>query len=232
MTRPSIRPLAIGILLLAVLTAGGYLTYELGRHQGGYAMFDVRRELSEYQRRLEERDQAVAQLERQVAMLETSRGIDRATYAQVEADLAEQQARIQVQQEELEFYRGIVSPEDAAAGLRVQSAEVSSLDREGGYLVKLVLVQTIVHTNEVAGVMAFRVAGSVDGEEVEYAIQDLAAGVAADGLPYGFRYFQGLDVRIRLPGGFDAQRLIVELSPAEPRAERVTHEFLWSDIIT
>jgi hypothetical protein len=232
MPRSSLRPALIYALAAVVVVTGGYLVYELGRHQGGYAMFDVRRELSDYQQRLQRREQAVATLERQVALLETSRDIDRATYAQVEASLSSLQARIHAQQEELEFYRGIVSPDDGVAGLRVQSVEANPLDREGEFVVKLVLVQAIVHSQEVNGAVSLRLAGVRDGESAEYDIRELTTDGTPGELTYGFRYFQGLEVRIRLPEGFGAERLILDIVPSEPRAEPVTHEFLWSDIMT
>jgi hypothetical protein len=232
MPRSSLRPVLIYALTAIVVVAGAYLVYELGRHQGGYAMFDVRRELSDYQERLQRREQAVALLERQVALLETSRDIDRATYAQVESNLSSLQARIQAQQEELEFYRGIVSPDDGVAGLRVQGVEASRLDREGEFVVKLVLVQAIVHSQEVSGAVSLRLTGVRNGEPAEYGIRELATERSLDELDYGFRYFQGLEVRIRLPDGFEAERLLVDVVPSEPRAEPVTHEFSWSDIMT
>ena len=65
--------------------------------------------------------------------------------------MGELQAQIQAQEEELVFYRGIVSPQDGVAGLRIQSLEVLPGDGENRYLLRLLLVQAIVHSRRVAG---------------------------------------------------------------------------------
>src|SRR5690606_17910961 len=106
---------------------------------------------------------AVAELERELAILRTSREIDRETYAQVEATLTRLESTIQTQEEELAFYRGIVSPQDGHAGLRIQSLEVLPGDRERHYMLRLVLVQAIVHSRRVSGVVKLRIEGIVDG---------------------------------------------------------------------
>lgn len=222
------RSTLLSAALAVVLAAGLYLSYELGRYRAGYSLFDVRREVEQYQQRLAVQDEALQTAERQLALLETTTDIDRETYAQVEADLGELQARIQAQQEELEFYRSIVSPEDGVAGLRIPSLEVVPVDAEGQYLLKLVLVQAIVHTQDVTGVVTLGLAGTRDGVPAEYDLADLAADRDTPGLAYGFRYFQGLEVRFRLPAGFTPERIDVEIRPAESRAEPITQSFPWS----
>ena len=66
-----------------------------------------------------------------IAIFETSREIDKETYARIQANLADLQARIQSQEEELMVYRGIVSPQDGAQGLRIQSLAVTPTEAVG-----------------------------------------------------------------------------------------------------
>src|SRR5690606_34897958 len=108
------------------------------------------RALDRVEARLAEQTAARAELERENAVLRTSREVDRETYAQVEANLARLETTIQAQEEELAFYRGIVSPQDGHLGLRVQSLEILPGDRERHYLLRLVLVQAIVHSRRVS----------------------------------------------------------------------------------
>ena len=128
-----------------------YLAFELGRYQSGYSMLDHRRERAALAERLAEERGVSDELRRQLAIAETAGDIDRATYSQVESTLGELQAQIQAQEEELVFYRGIVSPQDGVAGLRIQSLEVLPSDGEGRYLLRLLLVQAIVHSRRVVG---------------------------------------------------------------------------------
>ncbi len=125
---PGLRaPLHIRLMwlgLAAGIAAGGYLLYELGRFQAGYHRIAAAEQRSELKDRIAELERIRRDLRGQLTRIETSRDIDREAYAQVEANLAELQSQILEQQEDLAFYRGIVSPTDGASGLRIQQFEV------------------------------------------------------------------------------------------------------------
>jgi hypothetical protein len=221
---------------LALLAAFGYLCYELGRYQSGYSMLDQRRQTATAARQLEAEGAASEELRRQVAILETSREIDRETYTQVEANLGELQAKIQSQEEELVFYRGIVSPQDGVAGLRIQNLEIVPADAERHYLLRLVLVQAIVHSRRAAGVVRLQLAGTQDGQPMSVDLDDLVPADSPDRsggafeLAYGFRYFQGLEVELVLPVGFEPATINIEIWPSEPRGEQTVQSFEWSAV--
>lgn len=223
----------VGYLVSAALVvSGGYLLYELGRYQAGYSLLDLRNERVAAQTALAERDASIEELRRQLTLLETSREIDRETYAEVEKNLSQLQARIQAQEEELAFYQGIVSPDDGVAGLRIQSLEVSPADAEQRYTLRMVLVQAIIHDRRVSGTVRLNVAGTRDGQPMDLDLGDLAPDGAPDDLAYAFRYFQDLEREFVLPVGFEPDRLDVEIWPREPRGQEVSHSFEWSAIVT
>ena len=232
------KPVSIYIVSVVLILAFGYLCFELGRYRSGYSVVDQRRQSSEYRQRLADEQAANEELRRQVAIFETSRDIDRATYAQVEADLGELQVRIQAQEEELVFYRGIVSPQDGVAGLRIQSLEVVPTDAERHYLMRIVLVQAIVHSRRVAGAVRLQLQGTRDDQPESFDFEELLPEPEADGgnenrpdeMAYGFRYFQGLEAELILPAGFEPEAMQVEIWPTEPRGERLTQSFEWSAI--
>ena len=225
-TRP--KWIYVGTALVAV--AGLYLAYELGRYHSGYALFDHRRERAELEAELAaEREQSDA-LRRQLAIAETAGEIDRETYAQVKATLGDLEAQIQAQEEELVFYRGIVSPQDRVAGLRIQSLEVLPSDGEARYFVRLLLVQAIVHNRRVSGTVKLQLEGLKDGQMASFDAAELVAPGEPYDMAYEFRYFQGLETELALPAGFEPQRMIVEIWPNEARAERINQTFEWPAI--
>ncbi len=235
MIRPAIshpRSTIVYLVSAALLVSGSYLLYELGRYHGGYSLLDQRRERVEAETALAERDASIEELRRQVTLLETSREIDRETYAEVEKNLSQLQARIQAQEEELAFYQGIVSPEDGVAGLRIQNLEVSPADAEQRYTLRMVLVQAIIHDRRVAGTVRFNIAGTRYGQPVDLDLSDLAVDGEVDDLAYAFRYFQDLEQELILPVGFEPDRVDVEIWPREPRGQQVSQSFQWSAIVT
>lgn len=230
MSRRAARRKWFVVPVLLVAAGALYLAYELGRYRSGYSVLDHRRERANLLARLTDEQAQNDELRRQLAIVQTSSEIDRATYAQVKIELGELQARIQEQEEELVFYRGIVSPQDRVAGLRIQNFEVSPSDNEGRYFVRLLLVQAIVHNRRVSGAVKLQLEGLQDGQTVSFDAAELVVPGQAYDMNYEFRYFQGLETELALPVGFEPQRMIVELWPNEARAERITQTFDWAAI--
>jgi hypothetical protein len=227
MTRRTGRPIWI-YALVALLGAGSlYLAFELGRYQGGYSLLDQRRERATFEQRLTEELGVSDELRRQLAIAETGSDIDRATYSQVETTLGELQAKIQAQEEELVFYRGIVSPQDGVAGLRIQSLEVLPSDGESRYLLRLLLVQAIVHSRRVSGAVKLQLEGMQDGQTVAFDVAELVVPGEPYDMAYEFRYFQGLETELALPRDFEPLHVAVEIWPNEARAERINQTFDW-----
>lgn len=229
MQRNHRKPILRYIAAAVVLGAGAYLSFQLGRYQAGF--LDERRQVTALNAELAERDATIEELLRQQVILETSREIDRETYAAVEADLAELQRKIQTQEEELVFYRGIVSPGDGVAGLRVQNVEIVPEDSGGQHMLRLLLVQAIVHNDRVTGTVRVRLRGSLDHEETVLDLADLTADGESAEIPYGFRYFQRIERELALPVGFEPSQVDIEIWPREPRGETMTQSFAWAAVV-
>jgi len=227
--RPS-RPVWVYAAVALVSAGCLYLAYELGRYQGGYSIMDHRRERADLAAKLVEEQSVSEELRRQLAIGETANDIDRATYAQVETTLGDLQAQIQAQEEELVFYRGIVSPQDRVAGLRIQSLEALPSDGEGRYVLRLLLVQAIVHSRRVSGEVKLQLEGIQDGQIALFDAAELVVPGEPYDMAYEFRYFQGLEAELALPVGFEPQRMTVEIWPNEARAERINQTFEWPAI--
>jgi hypothetical protein len=230
MTGRSSRPTWVYAAAALVVAGSLYLTYELGRYQGGYSLFDHRRERADFAAKLAVEQAVSDELRRQLAIGETASDIDRATYEQVETTLGDLQAQIQAQEEELVFYRGIVSPQDRVAGLRIQSLEALPSDGERRYLVRLLLVQAIVHSRSVSGAVKLQLEGLRDGQMATFDAAELVVQGESYDMAYEFRYFQGLEAELELPVGFEPQRMTVEIWPSEARAERINQTFEWPAI--
>jgi hypothetical protein len=230
MSRSSPRSLVAYALVLALLFAGAYLCFELGRYESGYSVIDHRRELTALKKEASAQRSTAEELRRQVAILETSRQIDHETYARVEANLKDLQGQIQAQEEELVFYRGIVSPKDGVSGLRIESLDVVPADAENRYSLRIVLVQAVVHNRKVTGSIKVSLEGMRAAQAATLDLADLVVDRHAYDTTYEFRYFQGLEADFVLPADFEPQRVTVEIAPTEPRGDRSTQSFDWSPV--
>jgi len=225
----SLRVLRI-VLTVSLAVAGLFLSFELGRYQSGYSLLDSRRQTEEFQAVIGDRDRLIEELRRQVAILETSSEIDQETYANVETNLAELQNRMQEQEEELAFYRGIVTPGDGVAGLRVQNVEVKPGSNDSTHLLRVLLVQAIVHNERVTGSVRAVLRGTLDGEAVEYGLDEIGAESRATDIPYAFRYFQTLELGLSLPEGLQPAELEIQVWPGSPRGDTIVQSFPWPRI--
>jgi hypothetical protein len=204
------------------------LSFELGRSQAGFSLFDQRREREFFETELAAREIAIEALERELAVLRTSSQIDSESTATVRAGLTELEARLQAQEEELAFYRGIVSPEDGVAGLRIQSVEIEPGPTGDGIQLQVLLVQAIVNNDPVTGELRATLRGTRNGQAMAYTLAELSAGSESGAIRFEFRYFQALAVELMLPAGFEPAELKLEVWPQSPQGETIVQSFPWN----
>ncbi len=212
----------------AALVGGGVGVYELGVRHAGHERAQVQQERRAWQRERAELTQANRTLRERITLLETSREIDRGAYREVEDSLAELEAALQAQAEELQFYRGIVSPEDRVAGLRLERAEIRPDTGSRRFLVRLVVVQALRQVDRQEGEVRLLLYGAdADGEHSLDLAEWAADETHSVDLGFSFRYFQQLEWEFRLPEDFTPERLRVELRPAGRDAVPLDHEMDW-----
>lgn len=216
------------ILIAAVVLVCAYLVYEFGRIQANYNIVDAGRERQAFEARIDELDAEIATLKETIASLETNRNIDRSAYQDVESSLVELQAKIQEQTNEIAFYRGIVSPADGKAGLRVQDLRLTRSATERAYNVRLVLVQSLKHDRTVSGDVGLFVEGVQDGSDVSYPYSQLLGAEAESRWPFKFRYFQDFDREIVLPDGFTPESIRIEVRSKTRSISSIEERFAWN----
>ncbi len=225
---PRFSRVAVALGLVGAVAAI-WLAYQLGQIQSGYNRFEAR---NEYQTLLEQFEQVQADNEalgRKVAQLEMSSKINSEAYKLVESEQRALQGTILEQQEQLEFYKGIVSSPDQKAGLRIQGFELLQGNDAASYSVRLVLAQNLRSNRVINGFVEMRVEGTRDGEPVSLNLAQMAGqGQLRDRLDFSFRYFQGVRTELVLPEGFAPDRVIVKLTPKGKAAKAVQQTFDWT----
>ncbi|NNF52372.1 MAG: hypothetical protein HKN59_08030 [Gammaproteobacteria bacterium] len=221
-----LRSRIILILLIVLLCLGGWGLFEFGRIQGGYNWIQASARFDDLEEQLAGQEEENAALRAQVALLETSRQVDKEAYQQVDDSLADLQAQIQAQREELVFYRGIVSPEDGRSGLQVQELEIIPGDGVRSFRLSLVLIRAIKHDRRVDGVVNFVIEGELDGTPVSLGLSEVGGGGEGP-LQFNFRYFQDFEREIVLPEGFTPRKVEVEVNPRTRGVAAVSRSFDW-----
>ena len=222
------RVITTRVLIGAMILVCAYLVYEFGRIQANYNVVDAGHERQEYVDRIAVLDAKIVVLKEKVAQLETNRDMDQAAYKDVETGLVTLQSKIQEQTNEIAFYRGIVSPADGVAGLRVQDLRLTRADNERAYMVRLVLVQSLKHDRTVSGDVGLFVEGVQDGNDVSYPYAQLMGEKADSSWSFKFRYFQDFDREIILPDGFTPESIKIEVRSKTRSISSIEESYSWT----
>ena len=217
------------VLCGIALIAAGWWLYDLGKLHG----VDELRLLRTRHEVLEKRHSKVLgdnrELREKVAIMQRSSQIDRQAARDVKADLATLEEELQAAREEIEFYRGIVSPGDVKPGLRIHRFQVVPGVVAGEYRYDLVLTQLKHNDRHVSGVAGWKIVGTLNGEPGELGLAEVTRP-AVQQLKFRFRYFQNLAGTLYLPDGFEAKKVVLSIRPeGKGNPSPVEQEYDWPD---
>ncbi|MGA9854967.1 MAG: DUF6776 family protein [Gammaproteobacteria bacterium] len=200
------------------------LAYLYGESRAGYDRMAAAR----LQDSIETLTQKNADLQEQIVALQRERDVDQAAYTQVQQSLEAQQTKLLNLQEELAFYKGIVSPVTGEEGIRVQSLKFTSGGAPRLYHYRLVLIQVRTKEFKVTGSVEMKIYGAAQGKPVILDARSIAPKNEAP-LNFAFQYFENLEGDAIFPDGFTPGR--VEVTVMENGHATVQQNFTWQSII-
>lgn len=166
----------------------------------------------------------------QVAYLTRSQQIDGGACVAVKESLGALQAESAELREQLAFYRGIVSPQDASTGVRVYEFRIRPLKTApNAFRYDLVLIQPVRSDKRIGGEVDVVFEGLENGVKRRLKLADVAAD-AARGLQFSFKYFEEFGGELRFPAGFRPLRAIVQMQAGGGGA-KVEDEYEWAKIV-
>lgn len=219
------KPWVLAILVVALFIVAVWGAFVYGEWRAG---FD-RSAAASMRGTIGDLNQQNTQLQEQITAMQREAEVDRSARLQVQQSLESLQGKVAGLQEELQFYKGIVSPNAAEEGLRVQSLKFAGGGAPRLYHYHLVLVQVRTREFKVSGRVSIKIYGAQDGKPV---ILD-AASLVPKGSPnaafnFAFQYFQNLEGDTLLPEGFQPGR--VEITILENGNNPVRQNFPWQSI--
>jgi hypothetical protein len=218
------RWLLSGTACLVMLV--GFVSYEVGQNRAGFSRIGALESSALLEAELKKLSKEKKSLSEQIAVLETSVKIDREAYRKVESQLVDLQSRILEQQENIEFYKGIVNENDGT-GLRIQDFQVAQGLGVREFDLRLVLAQAFRSTKLVSGRVEMVVEGLQEGEPVRLALADLVSDSDSGKLAYSFRYFQDLKAEVVIPADFIPERVHVIVHSKGKNSKTVEDFFVW-----
>jgi Family of unknown function (DUF6776) len=215
--------LAVGFAVAAIIILI-LMAYLYGESRAGYDRAAAVR----LQDSIDTLTQKNSQLQEQIVALQRERDVDQSAHAQVQQSLEAQQTKLLSLQEELAFYKGIVSPVTGEEGLRVQSLKFTNGGAPRLYHYRLVLIQVRTKELKVTGSIEMKIYGAAQGKPVILDARNISPKKDTS-LNFAFQYFENLEGDAIFPEGFTPGR--VEVTVLESGHPAVQQNFTWQSII-
>jgi hypothetical protein len=211
-------------LLLLLMVLVPWLAFELGRYRAGYDTLAVRGRESALRDQIRQRESALEDHQEHIAQLEAAALGQGQERSEVSRTIGELQAKVARLEQDVAFYRGLATHE-GAADVMVQRIK---LVHQGGrrYVATVYLGRPSATTGNATGTLDLRVEGTQGGLPVALDISRLGAG-NVPAAKYGFRFLQEISYPLQLPAGFEPQRLLIQLQPAQKDASPVRQVYGW-----
>lgn len=212
------RGLLLGLGMFVVGAAGfalGWYVSHAGLVAGGQGPVELRHALDAARAHVES-------AERELAALRTRGEVDRQSLELVRREMVAQKQYVTELEEDLRFYRSLMSPEGAPGQVQIREPEIVPTTQEGQYAYRLVLHQEAVKHQLIRGEINFGLEGKRDGESEVIPLGDEGAPA-----PVKFRYFQEFTGSFTLPRGFEPVKVFVQVEVSKPRKLEVRKEFTW-----
>lgn len=214
------RRTGLATLIALIVLYGGF---ELGRASSGYSIVSSLLDRLEMRRQIRALDAENASLQHRVAAAEIGQRVDRQAQSEAQRMIGDLQAETARQQQELQFYRGLVARQFGAGTLRVQELKIRS--EEGRrFRVLITLVQAAARDSIASGTVSFAIDGTRGGALVQLPLAEVEVNKRRE-LPFSLRFFQQIEVPIELPEQFQPASLQIEYRlgrGAEPSRQTFT----------
>jgi len=224
------RPLRTIVLSLSlVLVAAVVVTasYYAGRYLGTNENSAIRIERDRLLISLEEVNHQLAQFERQRLNIEQASTVDRQALEDVQNMLVSLREKNAQLEEDVLFYRQIMSPENEETGLVIGQIGLRSLgdERRVGYRIEL--RQQANNDNLVSGYTNINILGRQNQQDVSMPLYSLSQSEEQPDIRLQFRYFQNIEGEMLIPEDFEPERVQIIAVNQGANAKTVEKSFSW-----
>lgn len=157
-----------------------------------------------------------------------------------QASLVDKQALVEVQEmmvglretnaqleEDVLFYRQIMSPENDESGLVIGQLDLSATEEENRIRYHIELKQLANNENLISGYTNVNILGTQDGNEVSFPLRSLAQDESQLDIRLQFRYFQNIEGELVIPDDFIPVAVQILAVSQDDNAKTVQKNFAW-----
>lgn len=217
--------LGVAVLLTALALIGAF---EFGLYKAGFAAVQAQAARSALQAQIDQLQQTQHELRLQLAAAQEARVAQVRERTELARSIGELQAQVEREQQDVEFYRGLVGQPSQAAHMpvRVQQFHITvESSQQQKYLLRFTLNRLTQPEQAIAGTLAITVDGTQNGAQATIDLTTLTGG--QDHLAFNFRYYDHVDQPITLPASFKPDSVTLEVQPARKGVSSYRQTFIW-----
>ena len=215
------------VLLLLVVAGGVYGMFEFGRYRAGFDVVSTLKQRTALQSEIDAQEATISELRAKVAQLESSTVGQTREREEVQRTIGELQAQVARANQELAFFRGIVTQNANSAEVKIQQARMVATAAANKFRVRVTLVQPMKPDSTVSGVVILSVDGEVDGKPGRADFATLSGGKRRE-ITFTFRYLENIEAEITMPPGMKPEQLLVEVRSNRRGSAPVQQSYVWS----
>lgn len=213
---------ALSLLLVAL---GGYFYghFESARQYSVTSTDNERLSAS-----LQEARGEVNTLRSELAIAGRSNLVDQRATEEVQGTVSSLRERIMQLEQDVSFYRQVMSPDSDELGLIIAEFDVTPIDGAGRFHYKAVFRQAGAGDRVLEGKVQIDIAGRVEEQRQVLSLTKILPENSTFDPALNFRYFQNLEGEFILPEGFVPEQVEVKAESSKPTAIKVEKIFSWS----
>ena len=215
------------VLLVLIVAASVYGMFEFGRYRAGFDVVAGLKQRTALQNEIETQEATISELRAKVAQLESSTVGQTREREEVQRTIGDLQAQVARANQELAFFRGIVTQNANSAEVKIQQARMVATATANKFRVRVTLVQPMKPDTVVSGVVVLSVDGEVDGKPGRADFATLTGGKRRE-IAFTFRYLENIDEEITMPPGMKPEQLLVEVRSNRRGSAPVQQSYVWS----
>lgn len=212
---------------VVVLIAAAGAAYFHGFTEGARENGDARSERDALQNAVARMEAENATLREQLLNLEQSGDVDQQALDNVQQTIVALREKISQLEEDVLFYKQIMSPENDESGLVIGQLDLVATDVPGTIRYKMELKQQGNNENLINGHAQVNVLGMRDYQEIAIPLKDLSAAVKEENIRLQFRYFQNIEGELVLPENFEPTKVQILAVAEGDNAKTVQKSFGW-----
>lgn len=222
-----VRRVVITLVLLVLVAAAVAASYYWGHHKGVTEQADAVIERNRLRQEVAELTEESDKLRQQVANLRLGSEVDQQASEEMRNQVIALKEEIAALEEDITFYRGLMSPGDNNTGLTIGSLNVLATGIPRQFEYKLVVQQLATDHQVLSGYLTFKIVGRRNQQTETLSLHQISEQVESEEIRLRFRYFQNVEGRLTLPEGFEPERIELVARSTGRDSQTVEKKFGW-----